>query len=64
MSAFGMKPTEPADAEFDRRAAGDRPTRFLLKHLFEIENRLRVLEGKPALPEAAFRAQIKQAFGQ
>ncbi len=64
MSAFGMKPVETADAEFDRRADHDRLARFLLKHLFEQETRLRVLERKPVLPEAQFRAAIKQAFGQ
>ncbi len=62
MSAIPLRTPESADAEFDRRQANDRPTRFLLKHLFEIENRVRALEGKPALPEAAFRASAKQAF--
>ena len=63
MSAIPLRPVETPDTEFDRRQANDRLTRFLLKHLFELENRVRVLEGKPALPEAAFRAQAKQAFG-
>ena len=63
MSAIPMRPLENADAEFERRNTNDRLTRFLLRHLFEVENRVRVLEGKPALPEAQFRAQVKQAFG-
>lgn len=63
MSAIPLRQPETAADEFDRRAGHDRLTRFLLKHLFEQESRIRVLEGKPVLPEAAFRAQTKQAFG-
>ena len=63
MSAIPLRTIETPDAEFERRAGTDRLNRFLLRHLFEQENRLRALEGKPASPEAAFRAQIKQAFG-
>ena len=62
MGASIHRPPEAPDAEFDRRASTDRLTRFLLRHLFEQENRLRAVEGKPPLSEAAFRASLKQAF--
>jgi hypothetical protein len=64
MSAMIHRLVETPDAEFDRLAANDRPTRVLLRYLFEVENRTRALEGKPQLPEAVFRASLKQAFGQ
>lgn len=64
MGAIPLRAVEAADDEFERRAGGDRLTRFLLGRLFEQENRLRAVEGKPPLPEARFRAEMKRAFGR
>jgi len=63
MGARRLKPEGVAAAAaakaFDRQARADPVVRALMEHLFEMENRVRKLEGKAPVNRAAVRAAFR-----
>ncbi len=55
----GMTPHK----EYDMKVAcGDRMNRFLMKALYNLDKRTRVLEGKPAITRPQFMVAMKQFY--
>ena len=51
-----------ADADFAARLKNDRLTRMIAERLFDLENRVRALEGKQPISRAAARSALRKAF--
>ena len=61
MSARRWRPGT-ATQEFDRKISGDRVLRALFEVMFDQENRLRALEGRPALTRKQAQAALRQRY--
>lgn len=62
MAARRKRTDIPLSDEFERRYRADQLVKCLTGVLYELNNRVRVLEGLQAVNKAAFRAALKAKF--